>query len=136
VPVEYTYLFFEFGDGVAGEIVLCVVVLVIFVLLFVDAEGERIDGFVVSVESVDEVLVPDSVAFGVVVEVADAGDMRSYQPSRMSLVAREPVVTEVLWPLQGWGRAVCPNLGFVRTLNLAGALLHGLLDCFILNVFR
>jgi len=26
--------------------------------------------------------------------------------------------------------------GFVRTLNLAGAPLHGLLDCFIVNVFR
>ena len=26
--------------------------------------------------------------------------------------------------------------GFVRTLNLAGAPLHGLLDCFVVNVFR
>ena len=26
--------------------------------------------------------------------------------------------------------------GFVRTLNLAGAPLHGLFDCFIVNVFR
>ena len=26
--------------------------------------------------------------------------------------------------------------GFVRTLNLAGAPLHGLLDCFVINVFR
>jgi hypothetical protein len=25
---------------------------------------------------------------------------------------------------------------FVRTLNLAGAPLHGLLDCFVVNVFR
>ena len=69
-----TYLVFEFGDNLAGEIVLCVVVWIVFVLFFVEAEGERIGGFVVSVEGVDEVLAPDSVAFGVVVEVADAGD--------------------------------------------------------------
>ena len=69
-----TYLVFEFGDDVAGEIVLDVVVLVVFVLLFAEAESERIDGFVVSVEGVDEVLAPDSIAFSVIVEVADAGD--------------------------------------------------------------
>ena len=49
-------------------------VFVIFALLFVEAESERIDGFVVSVEGVDEVLAPDSIAFSVIVEVADAGD--------------------------------------------------------------
>jgi hypothetical protein len=71
---RHTYLFFEFGDDLAGEIVLGVVVLVIVVLLFVEAEGERIGGFVVGVEGVDEVLTPDSVIFGVIVEPADAGD--------------------------------------------------------------
>jgi len=50
------------------------VVLVVFILLFVEAEGERVGGFVVSVEGVDEISAPDSVAFGVIVEVADAGD--------------------------------------------------------------
>ncbi len=54
--------------------VLGVVVLVIFVLLFVEAEGERVGGFVVSVEGVNKILAPDSVTFGVIVEVADAGD--------------------------------------------------------------
>ena len=49
-------------------------VIVLFVLLFVEAEGERIGGFVVSVEGVDEVLAPDSVIFGVIVEATDAGD--------------------------------------------------------------
>ncbi len=37
-------------------------------------EGERIGGLVVSIESVDEVLAPDSVTFGVIVESTDAGD--------------------------------------------------------------
>jgi hypothetical protein len=50
------------------------VVLVVFVLLFVEAESERIGGFVVSVEGVDEVLAPVSIAFRVIVEPADAGD--------------------------------------------------------------
>jgi len=54
--------------------VLGVVVLVIFVLLFVEAEGERVGGFVISVEGVNKILAPDSVTFGVIVEVADAGD--------------------------------------------------------------
>ena len=58
----------------AGEIVLGVVVLVILVLLFEEAEGERVGGFVVSVEGVDEILAPDSVTFGAIVEVPDAGD--------------------------------------------------------------
>ncbi len=49
-------------------------VIVLVVLLFVEAESERIGGFVVSVERVDEVLAPDSVAFSVIVESADAGD--------------------------------------------------------------
>ena len=70
-----TYLVFEFGDDLAGEIVLSVVILVVFVLFFVEAEGERIGGFVVSVEGVDEVLAPDSVTFGVIIEVSDAGDL-------------------------------------------------------------
>ena len=73
VPAD-TYLFFGFGDDLPGEIVLCVVVLVVFVLFFVEAEGERVGGFVVSVERVDKVLAPDSVTFGVIVEPADAGD--------------------------------------------------------------
>ena len=49
-------------------------VLVILVLLFVEAEGEWIGGFLVSVEGVDEILAPDSVTFGVIVEVPDSGD--------------------------------------------------------------
>ncbi len=69
-----TYLFFEFGDDLVGEVVLGVVVLVVLVLLFVEAEGERVGGFVVSVEGVDEVLAPHSVAFSVIVEMADSGD--------------------------------------------------------------
>ena len=71
---RYTYLFFEFGDDLAGEIVLGVVILVVFVLFFVEAEGEWVGGFFVGVEGVDEVLAPDSVAFGVIVEPTDAGD--------------------------------------------------------------
>jgi hypothetical protein len=50
------------------------VVVVFVVLLFVEAEGERVGGFVVGVEGVDEVLAPDSISFGVIVEPADAGD--------------------------------------------------------------
>jgi hypothetical protein len=50
------------------------VVIILLVLLFVEAEGERVGGFVVRVEGVDEVLAPDSVAFSVIVETADAGD--------------------------------------------------------------
>ena len=69
-----TYLVFEFGDDLAGEIVLGVVVLVIFILFFVEAEGQRIGRFVVSVEGVDKVLAPDSVAFSVIIEAPDAGD--------------------------------------------------------------
>jgi hypothetical protein len=38
------YLFFGFGDDLADEVVLDVVVLVVLVLLFVEAESERIDG--------------------------------------------------------------------------------------------
>ena len=49
-------------------------VIVPFVLLFVEAEGERIGGFVLRVEGVDKVLAPGSVVFGVIVEAADAGD--------------------------------------------------------------
>ena len=68
------YLFFEFGDDFAGEVVLRIVVFVVFALLFVETESERISGLVVGVEGVDDVLAPDSVAFSVIVEVADAGD--------------------------------------------------------------
>ena len=50
-------------------------VLVIFVLFFVEAEREWVGSFVVSVEGVDEVLAPDSVTFGVIIEVSDAGDV-------------------------------------------------------------
>ncbi len=42
---RYTYLFFEFGDDLADEIVFGVVVLVILVLLFVEAEGEWVGDF-------------------------------------------------------------------------------------------
>jgi len=49
-------------------------IFVVFVQLFVEVEGERIGGLVVSIESVDEVLAPDSVTFGVIVESTDAGD--------------------------------------------------------------
>ncbi len=70
-----TYLVFEFCDDIAGEVVLSVVVLAVSILFFVEAESERIGGFVVSVEGVDEVLAPDSVAFGVIVEATDAGDV-------------------------------------------------------------
>jgi hypothetical protein len=62
-----TYLFFEFGDNLSGEVELRVAVLV-------EAERERIRCFLVGVEGVDDVLAPDSVAFSVIVEVADAGD--------------------------------------------------------------
>ena len=55
VPAD-TYLFFEFGDDLAGEIVLGVVVLVILVLFFVEAESEWVGSFVVGVEGVNEVL--------------------------------------------------------------------------------
>jgi hypothetical protein len=34
---QYTYPFFEFEDDLTGEIILCVVVLVIFVLFFTNA---------------------------------------------------------------------------------------------------
>ncbi len=72
VPTD-TYLFFKFGDDLAGEIVLRIVVFVIFVLLFVEAESERISGFVVGVEGVDDILTLNSVTFGVIVETTDAG---------------------------------------------------------------
>ena len=65
-----TYLFFESGDDLAGEIVLDVVILVVFVLFFVEAECEWVGGFF----GVDEVLATNSVAFGVIVEPTDPGD--------------------------------------------------------------
>jgi hypothetical protein len=71
---RHTYLFFKFGDDLASEIVLDVVILVVFVLFFLEAGGEWVGGFIFGVEGVDEVLAPDSVTFGVIVEVADAGD--------------------------------------------------------------
>ena len=71
---RHTYLFFEFGDDVSSQIVFSIVVIVLVVLLFVEAEGERIGSFVGGVEGVDEALAPDSVAFSVIVEPADSGD--------------------------------------------------------------
>ena len=62
-----TYLFFEFGDDLSGEVELRILVLV-------EAERERIRCFLVGVEGVDDVLTSDSVAFSVIVELADAGD--------------------------------------------------------------
>ena len=50
--------YFESGDDLPGEIVLGIVVFVIVVLLFVEAEGEQIGCFVVSVGGIDEVLNP------------------------------------------------------------------------------
>jgi hypothetical protein len=67
-----TYLFFEFGDDVSGKVVLCLVV--VFVLFFVEAEGEWVGCFVVSVEDVNDVLAPDGVTFSMIVEPVDAGD--------------------------------------------------------------
>jgi len=69
-----TYLFFEFGDDLAGEVVLRIVVFVVFALLFVEAESERISGLVVGVEGVDDVSALNGVAFSVIVEAADAED--------------------------------------------------------------
>ncbi len=62
------------SNDLACEIVFCIVVFVVFVLLFVEAEGERIGGFVVGIECVDEILAPDRITFGVIVEPTDAGD--------------------------------------------------------------
>ncbi len=65
----------EFGEDISDKIVLrFVVFIVVFALLFVQAEGERVGRFVVSVVGVNDVLSLDSVAFGVIVEPADAGD--------------------------------------------------------------
>ena len=49
-------------------------VLVVFVLFFVEAEGEWVGCFVIRVEGVDDVLASDSVSFSVIVEAVDAGD--------------------------------------------------------------
>ena len=73
VPAD-TYPFFEFSTHLSGQIVFGIVVVVLVVLLFVEAECEWIGGFVVSAEGVDEVLAPDSVIFGVIVEPTDAGN--------------------------------------------------------------
>jgi hypothetical protein len=55
----------------------------------------------------------------------------------MSLVSIEPVAGEIQGSLQTRIGAARPNIhGFVRTLNLAGAPLHGLFDYFVVNVFR
>jgi transcriptional regulator of NAD metabolism len=52
----------------------------------------------------------------------------------MTLVNIEPVAGEIQGSLQtGLEQSVH---GFVRTLNLAGAPLHRLLDCFVVNVFH
>ena len=53
---RYIYLFFEFGNDLPGEIVLALVVFIIFV----EAEGKRVGGFVIGIEGVDDVLTPDS----------------------------------------------------------------------------
>ena len=55
VPAD-TYLFFEFGNDLPGEIVLALVVFIIFV----EAESKRVGGFVIGIEGVDDVLTPDS----------------------------------------------------------------------------
>ena len=47
----------EVGDDLAGDIIVGVVVLIV-VLLFVEAESERVGGFIIGVERVDEVLTP------------------------------------------------------------------------------
>ena len=71
---RYTYLVFEFCNDLSGELVLGIVVFIIVVLLFVEAEGERVGSLIVGLEGVDEILAPDRVTFGVIVETADAGD--------------------------------------------------------------
>jgi len=43
---RHTYLFFKFGDDLASEIVLDVVILVVFVLFFLEAGGEWVGGFI------------------------------------------------------------------------------------------
>ena len=73
VPAD-TYLFFELGDDLAGKVVLRIVVFVVFALLFVEAESKPTSGLVIGIEGVDDILAPDSVAFSVIVEAADAGD--------------------------------------------------------------
>jgi hypothetical protein len=50
---RHTFLFFEFRDDLSGSIVFDIVVVVLVVLLFGEAEGERVGGFVVGVEGVD-----------------------------------------------------------------------------------
>ena len=55
VPAD-TYLFFEFGNDLPGEIVLTLVVFIIFV----EAEGKRVGGFVIGIEGLDDVLTPEA----------------------------------------------------------------------------
>ena len=49
-------------------------VFVVFALLFVEAESKPTSGLVIGIEGVDDILAPNSVAFSVIVEAADAGD--------------------------------------------------------------
>jgi hypothetical protein len=72
---RYTYLFFQFCDDLSGEIVLRLVLIVlVFVVGFlVLTKRERIGGFVVGVEGVDEILSPDGFAFSVIVELPSTG---------------------------------------------------------------
>jgi hypothetical protein len=53
---KYIYPFFGFGDNLTGESALDVVVFIFLVLLSIGIESERIGGFVVGVERLDEVL--------------------------------------------------------------------------------
>ena len=51
-----------------SKIILCVVVWVVFVLFFVEAEGEWVSGFVVGVEGIRKILV------SVIIEAPEAGN--------------------------------------------------------------
>jgi hypothetical protein len=54
----------------------------------------------------------------------------------VSLVAAPAVVGEVLRPVQVELGAGSRTYGFLRSLNLTGAPIHGLIDCIAVNVFR
>lgn len=56
VVCRQTYLFFDFGYNLAGEIVLATVSLVILVVLFVEVESEWVGSIIVTIKSVDEIL--------------------------------------------------------------------------------
>ena len=72
VPAD-TYLSFQFRDHLPNEVVVRLVVLVFVVGFLVLAKHERIGGFVVGVERVDEVLAPDG--FGVIGELPSTGKL-------------------------------------------------------------